>query len=92
MKQKVKLYTFKCKQTFSPWENLDECIKMLNHYYFNDHECNHVVDGKLVSKYPEIEEQHPEIKDAHSNIRRGMNYKIEVDFYSDGTYKIKSVK
>lgn len=93
--KKKKIYSFECFQTFTPTDdsvNLDKCMKQLNLHYFNDENCNHHVDGKYVAKYPEIEKQHPEIKDAHYEIRRGVRYKIKVDLYSDGSYKIKVVK
>lgn len=93
--RKKKIHTFECYQTFTPtddYENFYNSVKQLNLHYFNDKNCNHYVDGKYVAKYPEIEEKHPEIRDAHYNVRRGQIYKIVVDLYSDGSYKIRPKK
>lgn len=91
--KKTKLGTFELDQEFDPNASsslISEALKLLNLHYFNDPVCNHLVDGVICPKYPEIEKQNPAISEAHYNIRRGTIFKIVVDLYSDGSYVIKT--
>lgn len=59
----------------------------LNLNFFNDTICNHVVNGQMVAKYPEIEKDNPQISDAFYNVVRSYPVTVIVQLMSDGTLK-----
>ena len=63
---------------------IEELIKTLNLHYVNDEHCNHIVNGQMVAKYPEIEKSCPEFVESHYNVRRGFRVKLSLDLLSDG--------
>jgi hypothetical protein len=67
----------------------DLCLarKELNLHFFNDVVCNHVVNGQMVSKYPEIEKSNPQIHDAFYNVVRSYPVTVIMQLMSDGTLK-----
>ncbi len=60
--------------------------KKLNLNYFNDEQCNKLVDDKLVAKYPEKET--PEIRETYYAVRRSYEFTIKVNFMEDGTLQL----
>lgn len=62
-------------------------FEAINLHYVGDKNCNHMVDGKMVAKYPDKECQ--EMEDAHYNVMRGYSVKTVIQLMSDGTFKVK---
>jgi hypothetical protein len=65
-----------------------EAKAALNLHYVGDEECNHVVGGRMVAKYPDKETE--SFKDSHYNVVRGYSGITVVQLLEDGTLKIKS--
>lgn len=66
---------------------LNQVLPLLNLHHFNDKECNHYVDGKLVSKYPSLETK--EVKEAFWRIHAGTIVTVIIKVYSDGSYEME---
>lgn len=58
-------------------------LKLLNQHYLGVDDCNHVVDGRLVAKFPDRET--PELKESHHNIRRSMKISLDFNLMEDGS-------
>lgn len=69
-------------------EDIREGMNLINEYYCGDRDCNEIKDGVLVSKYPLIEKLHPEWVQAHYAINRSQMTSVEVEVYSNGSFKI----
>ena len=82
------IHTFEVefKVDLSPKER-DEARVELNLHFFNDTVCNHIVDGIMVAKYPEIEAANPNINEAYYNVVRGKWVTVYMDLMEDGTLK-----
>lgn len=88
MKKPVKLCTVDYEIPLRlPNDKVEDAVKMINLHYFNDEQCNHMVKGEMVSKYPKIEAEHPEFLDAHCNIRRSQWKQIKIEIWSDGSLR-----
>lgn len=85
--KKKLLGTFEQKISFSlSPEVLEESLKLLNLHNFNDKECNHYINGKLVAKYPSLETK--EVKEAYWRVNAGTVFTVAVELYSDGSYEV----
>ena len=67
---------------------MEEALTLLNLHYLGEENCNHMVDGRWVAKYPDIEMTVPEFKNAHYNAQSAYNEKILVNLMEDGTLRI----
>lgn len=56
--------------------------KFLNLHYLGDEDCNHLVDGEMVPKYPEKETS--DYKTASSRIDRGFYVNLKLTFDVNG--------
>lgn len=86
----IVLHTFKMPITIR-LEGLqrDEALKYLNLHYVQDEQCNEYKDGKVVAKYPDIEEQHPEFVESHYNVFHSYQATVDVELWSDGKLRLK---
>jgi len=85
------LHTFKKKIVIHlDYDESDIATSALNMFYVGEPNCNHLVDGKLVAKYPEIEKSVPAFRESHYNCRRSQIVIIEVELMENGTIRIKN--
>jgi len=59
-------------------DEIKQLAREINLHYLSDEECNKLVDGKYVSKYPEKESK--ELIDAGYAIHRTYTTEVEVEF------------
>lgn len=57
-------------------------MKFVNLHYLGDEDCNHIVDGEMVAKYPEKETL--EYKEASHRISAGFHLNIKLIFNTNG--------
>ena len=82
------LKEFKVSSDFQlDYDQLKEAKGIINLHYLGDTVCNHVVDGKMVAKYPEKETK--ELEDAHCNLYRSHEIEVTVQLMEDGTIRLK---
>lgn len=72
-------------------KGLREARRALNLHYVKDENCNHYVDGKIVSKYPQFEKDHPEFKDAHYRVNMCRRQRVAIDVYEDGSLTLRPI-
>lgn len=63
--------------------------RLLNQHYLQDFECNTIIAGRCVSKYPAFEKAHPEFNEAHYNVCCSHIRTIEIELLSDGRLRLK---
>lgn len=89
-KDKILLGSFPIEVSFS-FSHRDAKVLMreVNLHYLGHPDCNiRGKDGHFVSRYPEKETE--EFKNAHWGIHCSHRAAIMVDFYSDGSVKIRT--
>lgn len=59
-------------------EQKKELIKKVNLFYLGDENCNHMVNGKMVAKYPDKETQ--ELTNAHFAAHGSYFIELSIDF------------
>lgn len=59
-------------------EQQEEIRKKINLLYLGDEDCNHMVNGKMVAKYPNKETE--EFSDAHYDLGKHYGVMATVDF------------
>lgn len=78
------LTTFKIPTTIHLDESqIREALRLLNQHYLGVDDCNHIVDGRLVAKFPDRET--PELKESHHNIRRSVRISLPFNLMEDGS-------
>jgi len=66
-------------------KDYERLLKFLNLYYLGDEDANHVIDGKMVAKYPEKETE--EFKDAVRKAGKGFPLALSVEMDVNGNFK-----
>lgn len=85
------LHTFTKEITISLDEvELRKAYGVLNLHYVGEENCNHVVGGRNVAKYPDIERDVPAFTESHYTVRRGNVVKLKVELLEDGSLRIKN--
>lgn len=62
-------------------------LKFLNLHYLGDEDCNELVDGVMVAKYPEKETQ--EFKDATNRVSPGFFVRLKLTYDVNGTCTVE---
>jgi hypothetical protein len=66
-------------------KDYERLLKFLNLYYLGDEDANHVVDGKMVAKYPEKETE--EFKDAVRKAGKGFPLALSIEMDVNGNFR-----